>query len=42
MEELEDNVDNKVALNTLDTYMIAMGLKTNLVTEGYLLKKTLK
>lgn len=42
MEELSDNVENKVALNTFDVYTISMGLKTNLVTEGYLLKGTLK
>lgn len=42
MRELTDDVENKTSLNTLDTYMISMGLKSNLVTDGYLLKKTLK
>lgn len=42
MNELTDNVENKTSLNTLDAYMISMGLKSNLVTDGYLLKKTLK
>lgn len=42
MSDLSDNVENKVAVNTLDTYLISMGLKTDLITDGYLLKKTLK
>lgn len=42
MNDLSDNVENKVAVNTLDTYLISMGLKSDLITDGYLLKKTLK
>ena len=40
--ELPDKPENKATLNMLDTYLISMGLKTDLVTEGYLLTKTLK
>lgn len=42
MDELTDNVENKTSLNMFDTYMICMGLKTDLVTPGMLLTKTLK
>ena len=42
MKDLPDNLENKAALNMVDTYMISMGLKTDLVTDGYLLTKTLK
>lgn len=42
MEELPDHLENKTTLNLLDTYLISMGLKSDLVTGGYLLTKTLK
>lgn len=42
MKELPDDISNKAAVNTFDTYMIGMGLKTDIVTEGYLVNKTLK
>ena len=42
MEELPNHVENKTTLNLLDTYLISMGLKSDLVTGGYLLVKTLK
>ena len=42
MKDLPDNVENKAVLNMLDTYLISMGIKTDLVTEGMLLTKTLK
>ena len=40
MKNLPDHLENKAALNTLDAYLISMGIKTDLVTEGYLLPKT--
>ena len=42
MAELPDHVENKTALNMLDAYLIAMGIKSDLVTEGYAIVKTLK
>lgn len=42
LEDLPDKLENKAALNMLDAYMISMGIKTDLVTEGYLVPKTLK
>lgn len=42
LAELPDHVENKAALNMLDVYLISMGLKSDLVTEGYLVTKTLK
>lgn len=41
LNKLTDKVENKVTLNTLDTYLTCMGLKSDLVTEGLLLKKTI-
>lgn len=42
LDDLPDNIENKAALNMLDAYMISMGLKTDLVTDGYLTLKSLK
>ena len=42
LDELTNDPNNKKTLNTLDTYFLGMGIKTDLVTEGLLLKKTLK
>jgi hypothetical protein len=42
MKDLPDYVENKTALNMLDAYLISMGIKSDLVTEGYTLTKTLK
>lgn len=42
IQDLPDNVENKATLNMLDTYLISMGIKTDLVTEGMFLNKTLK
>lgn len=39
---LTNDVGNKTTLNTVDTFFIGMGLKTDLVTKGYMVKKTLK
>ena len=42
MEELPDHIENKTSLNMLDTYMLSMGLMTDLVTNSYLTVKSLK
>ena len=42
LNDLPDHIENKASLNMMDAYMISMGLKTDLVTDGYLLTKTLK
>lgn len=41
MDDLDDNVENKTALNTFDVYLIGMGIKSDLVNEGYFLNKEL-
>lgn len=41
LDKLTSKVENKTTLNTLDTYLICMGLKSDLVTDGLVLKKTL-
>ena len=40
MDDIETSPLNKVALNTINTYLLAMGLKTNLVTDSDILPKT--
>lgn len=42
MDDLPDNINNKRALRMLDAYMIGMGLKTDLVSPGYVMNSTLK
>lgn len=42
IEKIKSSPTNKVALNTLDVYFTSLGLKTDLVTEGLLLKRTLQ
>lgn len=42
MRSLPDDIGNKTSLNLLDAYMISMGIKTDLVTDGYTLRKTTK
>lgn len=37
LNELTDNIANKTALNTLDVYLIAMHMKTDLIGESYML-----
>lgn len=34
LSELDDRIENKTTLNTVDTYFLGMGLKTDLVTKG--------
>ena len=41
-EDLTYDVNNKATLNVVDSYFIGMGLKTDLVTRGLMLKNTLK
>ena len=41
IEDLPNRVENKVSLNTTDTYLIGMGIKSDLITEGLVLNKTL-
>ena len=41
LDSLTDKVENKTTLNTVDTYFIGMGIKSDLVTNGLLIKKTL-
>lgn len=40
--DLEDRIENKTTLNTVDTYFLGMGLKTDLVTKGLKLMKTIR
>lgn len=40
--DLPDAIENKVALNTLDTYFTSAGIKTDLVTDGLLLPRTIR
>lgn len=42
MSKIKTNPSDKVALNTLDVYFTSCGIKTNLITEGLLFKKTLE
>ena len=39
---LTNDLGNKATLNTVDTFFLGMGLKTDLVTKGNMLKSTLK
>lgn len=40
LEELDSLPTNKVTLNTVNTFLLAMGLKTDLVSDTYILPKT--
>jgi hypothetical protein len=42
LNKLTNKVENKTTLNTIDTYLTCMGIKSDLVTDGLLLKKTLR
>lgn len=39
---LDNNVNNKTTLRTVDTFLLGMGLKSDLVTKGLMLPKELK
>lgn len=40
MEDLESISTNKVTLNTINAYLLSMGIKTDIVTDTYILPKT--
>ena len=40
LDELENSPTNKVTLNTVNTFLLAMGLKSDLVSDTYILPKT--
>ena len=42
IKDLPDKIENKSSLNLFDAYMIGMGIKTDLISEGYVLNTTLK
>ena len=42
LDELTNNVENKTTLNTVDTYLLGCGIKSDLVTKTLALPKTLK
>lgn len=41
LDTLTSDTDNKATLNALDVHLIGMGIKSDLVTDGMVLKKTL-
>ena len=41
LEDLESDVANKVTLNTVNTFLLGMGINSDLVTKGLMLQKTL-
>ena len=42
LNELSDDVTNKTTLNTVNTFLLGMGLQSDLVTKGNLLKTNIK
>ena len=42
LEDMDDSVDNKTTLNTVDAYYRCMGIQTDLVVKGLMLPKTLR
>lgn len=42
LQDLDDDIENKTALNTLDTYFTSMHIKTDIVNSGYILRKNLR
>lgn len=42
LEDMESSPENKTTLNTVDVYLLGMGLKSDLVTRGLMVNKTLK
>jgi len=42
LSELDDKIENKTTLNTVNTYFLGMGLNTDLVTKGLKLASTLR
>ena len=41
LDSLTNKVENKTTLNTIDVFLIGMGLKSDLITDGLVFKKTL-
>lgn len=41
-DDLESDVENKTTLNTVNTFFLGMGIKTDLVTKGLMLSSTIK
>jgi hypothetical protein len=41
-EDMESDTSNKTTLNTINTYLLGMGLNSDLVTRGLMTNKTLK
>lgn len=41
LEELDNSRANKVTLNTVNTYLLSMGLKSDILTDSYVLPQTL-
>lgn len=41
LSELTNDVDNKITLNAIDVHLIGMGIKSDLITDGLLVKKSL-
>ena len=42
LEDMEDDPVNKTTLNTVNVFLLGMGLESDLVTKGLMLKNTLK
>ena len=42
LEDMEDDPANKTTLNTVNVFLLGMGLESDLVTKGLMLKDTLK
>lgn len=42
IKDLTDDVSNKTTLNTVDVYLLGMSIKSDLVTKGLMLTKTIK
>ncbi|MNJ56213.1 hypothetical protein D3C77_517460 [compost metagenome] len=42
LDTLTDDVSNKTTLNAVDVQLIAMGLKSDLITDGLVVRKTLR
>lgn len=40
LEDLTNSTTNKVTLNTINTFLLSMGLKSDIVTDSYILPKT--
>lgn len=42
LQDLDDDVENKTAINTLDVFFTCMHMKTDIVNSGYILRKNLR